>query len=153
MTSGDDIQVVIFRTGTQEFALEISQVERILRYQRPAALPNAPDFLEGVIPYGDGVAPVVDLRKRLGLDAPLLEDTRLMVVMVDGQRVGMLVDQVREVARIDSRAIAAPPPMVRGLAAKYIAGVLTIGDRTIVLLHTGRLFSTKERVKLEEAVA
>jgi purine-binding chemotaxis protein CheW len=153
MTSGDDIQVVIFRTGTQEFALEISQVERILRYQRPAALPNAPDFLEGVIPYGDGVAPVVDLRKRLGLEAPLLEDTRLMVVMVDGQRVGMLVDQVREVARIDSRAIAAPPPMVRGLAAKYIAGVLTLGDRTIVLLHTGRLFSTKERVKLEEAVA
>lgn len=153
MTSGDDIQVVIFRTGTQEFALEISQVERILRYQRPAALPNAPDFLEGVIPYGDGVAPVVDLRKRLGLDAPVLEDTRLMVVMVDGQRVGMLVDQVREVARIDSRGIAAPPPMVRGLAAKYIAGVLTIGDRTIVLLNTGRLFSTKERVKLEEAVA
>ncbi|HET9294779.1 MAG TPA: chemotaxis protein CheW [Gemmatimonadales bacterium] len=153
MTSGDDIQVVIFRTGTQEFALEISQVERILRYQRPAALPNAPDFLEGVIQYGDGVAPVVDLRKRLGLDAPVLEDTRLMVVMVDGQRVGMLVDQVREVARIDSRAIAAPPPMVRGLAAKYIAGVLTIGERTIVLLHTGRLFSTKERLKLEEAVA
>lgn len=153
MTSGDDIQVVIFRTGTQEFALEISQVERILRYQRPAALPNAPDFLEGVIQYGDGVAPVVDLRKRLGLEAPVLEDTRLMVVMVDGQRVGMLVDQVREVARIDSRAIAAPPPMVRGLAAKYIAGVVTIGERTIVLLHTGRLFSTKERLKLEEAVA
>jgi purine-binding chemotaxis protein CheW len=153
MTSGDDIQVVIFRTGTQEFALEISQVERILRYQRPAALPNAPDFLEGVIPYGDGVAPVVDLRKRLGLDAPVLEDTRLMVIMVDSQRVGMLVDQVREVARVDSRAVAPPPPMVRGLAAKYIAGVLTIGDRTIVLLHTGRLFSTKERVKLEEAVA
>jgi len=153
MTSGDDIQVVIFRTGTQKFALEISQVERILRYQRPATLPNAPDFLEGVIPYGDGVAPVVDLRKRLGLEAPILEDTRLMVVMVDGQRVGMLVDQVREVARIDSRTVAAPPPLVRGLAAKYIAGVLTIGDRTIVLLHTGRLFSTKERVKLEEAVA
>jgi purine-binding chemotaxis protein CheW len=153
MTSDDDIQVVIFRTGTQEFALEISQVERILRYQRPAALPDAPDFLEGVIPYGDGVAPVVDLRKRLGLDAPVLEDTRLMVVMVDGQRVGMLVDQVREVARVDSRAVAPPPPMVRGLAAKYIAGVLTIDDRTIVLLHTGRLFSTKERVKLEEAVA
>jgi purine-binding chemotaxis protein CheW len=153
MTSGDDIQVVIFRTGTQEFALEISQVERILRYQRPAALPNAPDFLEGVIPYCDGVAPVVDLRKRLGLDAPVLEDTRLMVIMVDSQRVGMLVDQVREVARVDSRAVAPPPPMVRGLAAKYIAGVLTIGDRTIVLLHTGRLFSTKERVKLEEAVA
>jgi len=153
MTSGDDIQVVIFRTGTQEFALEISQVERILRYQRPATLPNAPDFLEGVIPYGDGVAPVVDLRKRLGLEAPILEDTRLMVVMVDGQRVGMLVDQVREVARIDSRTVAAPPPLVRGLAAKYIAGVLTIGDRTIVLLHTVRLFSTKERVKREEAFA
>lgn len=151
MTTGDDIQVVIFRGGTQEFALEISQVDRILRYQDPSPVPSAPDFLEGVLAYGDGVVPVVDLRKRLELPALQQEETRVMIVTMDGQRVGMIVDGVREVLRIDSRRIAPPPPMVRGLAAKYISGVLTLEDRTVILLQAGRLFSGEERLQLEAA--
>jgi len=95
--------------------------------------------------------PVVDLRKRLGLPARHLEDTRVMVVTMDGQRVGMVVDGVREVLRIDSRRIAPSPPMVKGLAAKYILGVLTLEDRTVVLLQAGRLFSSEERLQLEGA--
>ncbi len=151
MTTGDDIQVVIFQGGTQEFALEISQVDRILRYQQPSAVPSAPDFLEGVLPYGGGVVPVVDLRKRLGVEARQQDETRVMIVTMDGQRVGMIVDGVREVLRIDSRRIAAPPAMVRGLAAKYIAGVLTLEGRTVILLQAGRLFSGEERLQLEAA--
>jgi purine-binding chemotaxis protein CheW len=151
MTTGDDIQVVIFRGGTQEFALEISQVDRILRYQAPSPVPSAPDFLEGVLPYGGGVVPVVDLRKRLGLIAGQAEETRVMIVTMDGQRVGMVVDGVREVLRVDSRRIAPPPPMVRGLAAKYILGVLTLEERTVLLLQAGRLFSSEERLQLEAA--
>ena len=54
MSEGDDIQVVTFRIGGQEFAFDILQVERILRYTAPSPLPKAPDFLEGVMPYGDG---------------------------------------------------------------------------------------------------
>lgn len=153
MTTGDDIQVVIFRGGTQEFALEISQVDRILRYQEPSPVPSAPDFLEGVLPYGGGVVPVVDLRKRLELPATQVEETRVMIVTMDGQRVGMVVDGVREVLRVDSRRIAPPPPMVRGLAAKYILGVLTLEDRTVILLQAGRLFSSEERLQLEAAAS
>jgi len=151
MTTGDDIQVVIFRGGTQEFALEISQVDRILRYQEPSPVPSAPDFLEGVLPYDGGVVPVVDLRKRLELPATQVEETRVMIVTMDGQRVGMVVDGVREVLRVDSRRIAPSPPMVRGLAAKYILGVLTLEDRTVILLQAGRLFSSEERLQLEAA--
>lgn len=151
MTTGDDIQVVIFRGGTQEFALEISQVDRILRYQAPSPVPSAPDFLEGVLPYAGGVVPVVDLRKRLGLPAGQAEETRVMIVTMDGQRVGMVVDGVREVLRVDSRRIAPPPEMVRGLAAKYILGVLTLDGRTVLLLQAGRLFSSDERLQLEAA--
>jgi purine-binding chemotaxis protein CheW len=149
MTTGDDIQVVIFRGGTQEFALEISQVDRILRYQAPAPVPSAPDFLEGVLPYAGGVVPVVDLRKRLELPAEQVEETRVMIVTMDGQRVGMIVDGVREVLRIDSRRIAPSPPMVRGLAAKYILGVLTLEERTVILLQAGKLFSSEERLQLD----
>ncbi|MGE5092198.1 MAG: chemotaxis protein CheW [Bacillota bacterium] len=152
MNSADDIQVVTFRVGPQEFALDISQVERILRYEKPAALPKAPDFLEGVVRYGGGAIPVVDLRKRLELDASIGEETRLMVLNLDGQRVGMLVDQVREVMRVDSTTIAAPPPIVRGLAATYIAGIITDGERAVVLLNALRLLSSTERQALQAAV-
>ena len=152
MNTADDIQVVTFRVGPQEFALDISQVERILRYEKPAALPKAPDFLEGVVRYGGTAIPVVDLRKRLELDAAIGDETRLMVLSLDGQRIGVLVDQVREVMRVDSTTIAAPPPMVRGLAAAYISGIITEGERTVVLLNALRLLSSTERQALQAAV-
>ena len=152
MNSADDIQVVTFRVGPQEFALDISQVERILRYEKPAALPKAPAFLEGVVRYGGSAIPVVDLRKRLELDAAIGEETRLMVLNLDGQRVGMLVDQVREVMRVNSTTISAPPPIVRGLAATYIAGLITEGERAVVLLNALRLLSSTERQALQAAV-
>ena len=148
MTSGDDIQIVTFRVGPQEFALDILQVERILRYEKPAVLPKAPVFLEGVISFAGSAVPVVDLRKRLELPAPIREETRLMVLSLDQQRIGVLVDEVREVLRVDSTEIAAPPPMVRGLAATYIAGILQHAERTIVVLNALRLLSSTERLAL-----
>ena len=72
MNGVDDIQVVTFRVGSQEFALDILQVERILRYVAPAPLPQSPDFLEGVVQYEGGAVPVVDLRKRFELAAPMM---------------------------------------------------------------------------------
>ena len=149
MTTGDDdIQLVSFRVGPQEFAFDILQVERILRHVPPAPLPKSPDFLEGVVPYEGGAVPVVDLRKRFELAAPVGEETRLMVVDVGDQRVGVLVDEVREVMRVDSTTISAPGPMVSGLAAAYIAGIVTRPGRTIIILNARKLLSATERMAL-----
>jgi purine-binding chemotaxis protein CheW len=149
----DEIQVVIFRVGPQEFALDIFQIERILRYERPALLPSAPAFLEGVAQYGDSVVPVVDLRKRLEVPAELGDDVRTMVLRIDATRVGVIVDQVLEVTRVDSTSIAPPPPMVRGLAADYIAGIISRPNRTIVMLQAARLLNATERIALGEVAA
>ena len=148
MIGADDIQVVTFRVGSQEFALDILQVERILRYVAPAPLPKAPAFLEGVVQYEGGAVPVVDLRKRFELEAPIREETRLMVLDLEDQRVGVLVDEVREVMRLDSTTITAPGPVVRGLAAAYIAGIITRPARTIIILNARRLLSSTERLAL-----
>ncbi|MEO8295403.1 MAG: chemotaxis protein CheW [Gemmatimonadota bacterium] len=153
MTTEDEIQVVIFRVGPQEFALDIFQIERILRYEKPATLPRAPAFLEGVVQYGDSVVPIVDLRKRMEVPAEPGDDIRIMILGLDDQKIGVLVDQVVEVVRIDSTAISAPPPLVRGLAAEYIAGIISRPNRTIVMLHAARLLSATERIALGEAVA
>jgi purine-binding chemotaxis protein CheW len=150
MDSGDDIQVVTFKVGRQEFAFDILQVERILRYSPPSPLPKAPLFLEGVMPYGQGAVPVIDLRKRFELDAPIREETRLMVLELDEQRVAVLVDEVREVLRVDSTAITAPGPVVSGLAAVYIAGIIARTDRTIIILNARKLLSSTERLALTE---
>jgi purine-binding chemotaxis protein CheW len=150
MLSGDDVQVVTFKVGRQEFAFDILQVERILRYSPPSPLPKAPLFLEGVMPYGEGAVPVIDLRKRFELDAPIREETRLMVLQLEDQRVAVLVDEVREVLRVDSTAIAAPGPVVSGLAAVYIAGIIARPDRTIIILNARKLLSSTERLALTQ---
>jgi purine-binding chemotaxis protein CheW len=146
--TGDDIQLVSFRVGSQEFAFDILQVERILRHVAPAPLPKAPEFLEGIVPYEGGAVPVIDLRKRFELEAPIREETRLMIVNLGDQRVGVLVDEVREVMRVDSTTISAPGPMVSGLAAAYIAGIVTRPERTIIILNARKLLSSTERLAL-----
>jgi purine-binding chemotaxis protein CheW len=154
MITGDEIQVVSFRVGEQEFGLNVFQVERILRYERPAALPKAPDFLEGVVTFEGAPVPVVDLRKRLSLSAEHADETRMMVLDIEGNRVGVVVDQVLDVLRVDSGAITAPPPLVKGLAAEYISGLLSRDNgRTVVLLNAGRLLSSKERLALKQVGA
>lgn len=153
-TTGDEIQIVCFLVGSQEFGLNVFQVERILRYERPAALPKSPDYLEGVVTFEGVSVPVVDLRKRLSVPSELTEETRMMVVDVDGQRIGIVVDQVLDVARVDGGAITAPPPLVRGLSAEYISGLLIReGGRTIVILNAGRLLSSRERLALKSVGA
>jgi chemotaxis signal transduction protein len=74
-----------------------------------------------------------------------------MVLAFENERIGVLVDEVREVLRVDAGTIAAPPPLVRGLAAAYIAGILTSRERPVVLLNARKLLSASERIALQAA--
>jgi purine-binding chemotaxis protein CheW len=149
MAEGDEIQLVVFRVAGAEFAFNIFQVERVLRYQAPERLPSAPAFLEGVLPYGDGVVPVVDLRKRTEVEAAVGEETRVVVVELEQGRVGVVVDAVREVLRVPAEQVAPPPELVRDLAAAYISGVVRLAQRTIVVLAASKLLASKERIALK----
>jgi purine-binding chemotaxis protein CheW len=93
---------------------------------------------------------VIDLRKRFELEALIDEETRLMILELESHRVAVLVDEVREVVRVDSTAIAAPGPVVSGLAAVYIAGIITLAERTIIILNARKLLSSTERLELEK---
>jgi purine-binding chemotaxis protein CheW len=148
--STDEVLLVTFRLGDVEFAFNIFQVERVLRHQAPDRLPNAPAFLEGVLPYGDGVVPVVDLRKRVGIPAPVGEETRIVVVELEQGKVGVVVDAVREVLRVPAVRVALPPPLVRGLAAAYVAGVVRLEQRTVIVLAAAKLLTSTERIALDE---
>ncbi len=151
-TTGDDVQLVAFRIAGQEFAFNIFQVERILRYESPAPLPKAPDFLEGVLQYQGEPVPVIDLRKRLGVDAPLKDDTRIIVLDWEGGKIGIVVDTVTEVMQVAAADVSAPPAIVKGLAAEYITGLVGRETRTIIVLHTGKLLASKEKLALATAL-
>lgn len=152
-TPGDDIQLVTFRLAGQDFAFNIFQVERILRYEAPAPLPKAPSFLEGVLRYQGAAVPVIDLRKRLGVPAPQEERTRTVVLEWDGAKLGAVVDAVTEVLQVPASSVTPPPPLVRGLAAEYITGIVVREGRTIVVFNTGKLLTSQEKLALETAVA
>ncbi len=148
--SSDEVQLVVFRLGDAEFAFNIFQVERVLRHQAPEPLPNAPPFLEGLLPYGDGVVPVFDLRKRVGAPAPLSDETRTIIVELEQGRVGVVVSAVREVLRVPAERVSAPPALVRGLTAAYIAGVVRLEQRTVVVLAAPKLLTSTEHIALDE---
>ena len=150
MSTGDDVQLVTFKVSGQDFAFNIFQVERILRYEAPAPLPKAPEFLEGVVQYQGAAVPLVDLRKRLSRAAPLREDTRTVILEFEGGKIGIVVDAVTEVLQVAAQAVTPPPGIVKGLAAEYIAGLVVQDGRTIVVLNTNKLLSSKEKLQLQE---
>ena len=147
--TGDDVQLVTFRVGGQDFAFNIFQVERILRYEAPAPLPKAPEFLEGVLQYQSAAVPLVDLRKRLGAPAPLRDDTRTVILEFDGGKLGIVVDAVTEVLQVPATAVTPPPGIVKGLAAEYITGLVVQNGRTIIVLNTNKLLTSKEKLALK----
>lgn len=150
MNTQEEVQLVTFRVGGQEFGLNIFDVERVLRYEAPAPLPKAPEFLEGMMQYGESAIPVIDLRKRLDVDAAILDETRTMVLEWEQGKIAVVVDAVVELLKAPVEEITAPPPIVRGLAAEYINGIFTRDGRTIVILAVARILSSTERLALEK---
>ncbi len=152
MTTGDDVQLVTFKVAGQDFAFNIFQVERILRYESPAPLPKAPEFLEGILQYQGQAVPLIDLRKRLGAPAPRRDDTRTIILEWEGGRIGVVVDTVTEVLQVAAGEITPPPALVRGLAAEYITGLVVKDGRTIIVFNTGTLLNSNEKLALQAAV-
>ena len=93
-----ELQLVIFKLGNESFGVEIATVESIIKMQTITRLPQSPGFVEGIINLRGKILPVVDLRKRLGIDlTEITKDSRMVVVALASTTVGMVVDRVDEV--------------------------------------------------------
>jgi purine-binding chemotaxis protein CheW len=112
-------------------------------------VPRAPDFVEGVINLRGKVIPIVDLRKRFGLEGREHDKhTRIIVIEISMMIVGFVVDSVSEVLRIPANTVEPPPPVVSGLESEYIEGVGNMDDRLLVLLDLNQLLSNEEKEAL-----
>jgi purine-binding chemotaxis protein CheW len=153
MTAGDEVQFVIFRVGSQAFALSIFQVERVLRFQEATPLPGAPPFVEGVFAWGDRTVPLVDLRKRFREPARIRDETRVIVLAQDDGGLGIVVDTVLAVRKVAADGIVPPSPALRGLAAECVQATFVADGRTIVVLAPARLLTTTEQIALRDLLA
>ena len=150
MSGSDERQLVVFQVGAEFYGVDIARVHEIIRLQTVTRVPRAPSFVEGVINLRGKVIPVVDLRRRFGLPtADHTRASRIVVVEIGDQVVGVVVDGVSEVLRVNGATVEPPSPVVAGIDSEYIHGIAKLSDRLVILLDLDRVLAQSDRRALE----
>ena len=146
-----ELQVVGFRIGRETFGLPIAMVREIVRVPEITNVPNAREYIEGVINLRGRIIPVVDLRKRFGDKAvEPSKKNRIIVVEMENRAVGLLVHSASEVLRIPPTEIEAPQNVFQEGEMNYITGVGKLKGRLVILLDLTRVLQQGELRSLEE---
>lgn len=131
-------QLVIFGLSSQLYALPIQETQEIIRMTGITRVPNTRDYVEGIINLRGSVVPVINLNRRLGLQEHEHDDsTRIIVVEYNGQKVGMIVDNVQEVGRYNDDEVE--PPAVAGDSVEFLNGVVKKEDELWLMLNLGKV--------------
>ena len=131
------IQLVSFSLDNEEYAVEVLKVREIIRMPEITHMPNTPHYAEGIINLRGKVIPVISLRKKFSLmDTENDSHTRVMVMDINGELTGFIVDSVSEVIRISSSEVQPPPSAMAsgGVEQEYITGVVNRSERPLILL-------------------
>lgn len=144
-------QLVVFDLAGEQYGVDIQSVQEIIRIQNITKVPKTLAFVEGIINLRGKVIPVLDLRKRFGLEITETNaETRIVVIEISGIIIGMIVDAVSEVLRIPQSSVEPPSPIVANIDSDFIRGVGKLEDRLIIILDVHKIFSNQERVHLQE---
>ncbi len=147
-------KVVVFNIGDEEYAAEINQVERILEFEKITRIPDAPEFLKGVINYQDKIVPVIDLKVRFNLpETSIKEESKIIIAKHDEGDVGLIIDGVSQVLDVPSESITPPPDIIAGIVKEYIKAIIKLDKRIVILLDLGRILSFNERKELNKIVS
>jgi purine-binding chemotaxis protein CheW len=150
VTANEELQLVIFRLAKEEYGLPITKVQEINRLVPITKLPQTPSFMEGIINLRGRIIPVIDLRKRFQLATiEQSDDNRIIIVEVNGQTVGIIVDAVTEVVRLPGASVEPPPPAFV-LDAQYIHGVGKLDDRLLIMLDIDKILTSQEEIMLNQ---
>lgn len=149
-----EIQLVAFKLDNEEFACKISDVQEVLKMVRVTPLPQSLKFIEGVINLRGEVIPVIALRKRFDLpEIDHSKHSRIIIVEVGANRVGLIVDQVSEVLRLPASQVQASPAGIAGGDSELIVGVGQIEQRLLIILNLEYILSSEEQLALEDITA
>jgi purine-binding chemotaxis protein CheW len=128
-------ELITFRVAEQLYSVDIMSVREIRGWTAATPLPQSPSFVRGVINLRGTVLPIVDMAARLGLaDAEPTQRHVIIVVWIDGQLVGLLVDAVCDIITIDEDALQATPDVACETVHGFVQGLLTVDDRLVSLV-------------------
>lgn len=126
---------VLFQVSDTTYGIHSSEIQQLEMIEPVTRVPDAPDFVEGIVHLRGQVVPVMNMRRRFGLEPlPYDDSARLVVLRVEGRVVALAVDSAREFVRLDPAAIAEPPEELHAGGSDYVRGVVLRDDRLILIL-------------------
>jgi len=140
----NSIQIVCFKIGNEEYGIDILQVQEILKIPKVTKLPKSSNHVLAVIVLRGRVIPIIDLGKKFGIVSNLSKASRAIVVNIEGKQIGLAIDSVSHVVKVDSTEIEPPPPVVKGISGKYIVGIAKLKTGFVVILDINQIFSSEE---------
>jgi len=141
------MKVTVFTLADKEYGVDISQVREVIRMKEITPVPDTAGFVEGVISLRGRVIPIINLRKKLGLEEkPITSANRIIISRLDSHFVGVVVDSVTDVISIEEEDITPPDEVLK--KARYLVGVCKLGERLILVADMEKLLSDKDRATI-----
>jgi purine-binding chemotaxis protein CheW len=147
-------EYLTFTLGSEEYGVDILKVQEIRGYDQVTRLPDAPDFIKGVINLRGLIVPVVDLRLKFRLSQAVYDATTVMIVLsVAGRTIGVVVDGVSDVMRLDPAQLREVPDLGSSIDRRFLTGLGVVDERMLILLDIERLMTSEEMGLVEQAIA
>ena len=133
-------ELVAFRVIDQEYCVDIMSVREIRGWTPATPLPHSPSYVRGVINLRGSVLPIVDLASRLGLEASDPSARHVIIVVnINDQFVGLLVDAVSDILTIVDEKLQPTPDVASETAKTFVRGVMAIEERMIRFIDIERV--------------
>ncbi len=150
MAENKQIQLVTFQLGEELYGVDIMDVKEIVKVCAVRPIPNAPYYVEGIFNLRSEIIPVINLHKRFQIKK--LEQTDeesefeggFIILNIDDNKIGIIIDKIARVVAINTYEIKAPPQMISGIGTEYISGVIRQESRYLIMLDIRRLFNASE---------
>ena len=144
----EDVQVAAFKLLKEEYGVNILNVQEIKVLTDITRVPFAPDYIKGVINLRGSVLPVIDLKRRIGLeDAPYTDATRIIIMKIGEFSIGMIVDAVTEVLTISGRDINPAKDVSDSTRNRFVSSLGNIDARLIIMLNLDEIVDLPEDMK------
>ncbi|CUU36244.1 purine-binding chemotaxis protein CheW [Armatimonadetes bacterium DC] len=132
---------LVFQIGNESYAIPLLQVQEIRSFTPVTRVPNAPNYVLGVMNLRGNIIAVLDARTRFAIEPqPDETNTVVVVVQVQGKTFGLRVDSVSDVADVPVDQIQPPPPVASEATQKFLSGLVQLGDRVLILLNLPEIF-------------
>lgn len=138
--SSDVLQLVCFKLAEEEYAVDITRVQEVIRVQKITPVPQMPEFVLGVVNIRGNVVPVLDLRKKFKLALKPFDDlTKILVITIDNILISFIVDEILDNIKLDQEHIDPAPSVKMQIEKECVRGVGLTEGRMIIILDLPRI--------------